>query len=193
MEKTFDIPELIFGDQNLAVVERARKMGLGCDWVDGDPMKTSLDAIVSPANTVGEMSGGYDLVIRNRLGSGVERTVMASLEQSPLYLGHARALKIESSIIPWIIVVPTVVGKLAGSGGNTEVGSLQSKTPSAGVIENGTYNLMMEAHKHGISRIGTVLLGGGVGGMNADEALVAMNNGYFRAYEEIDEIIYGGC
>ena len=69
--------------------------------------------------------------------------------------------------------------------------SLQSKTPSADVIERGTYNLMIQAFQYGISRVGTVLLGGGVGGVNTDTALAAMSEGYFRAYEEIDELIYG--
>ncbi|EED31267.1 Appr-1-p processing enzyme family protein [gamma proteobacterium NOR5-3] len=190
MQKDREIPTLIFGDSNRSVVENARRVGLGAEWIDGDPMLASPDAIVSPANTVGEMSGGYDLEIRTKLGIGVEKTVMRSLRESPLLLGQARALKTQSKI-PWIIVVPTVVGKLAGSGGNTEIGSLQTKTPSRDVIENGAYNLMHEAFRHGILRVGTVLLGGGVGGFNTAEAVQAMNEGYFRAYEEIDEILYG--
>ena len=69
MEMSLGVPVLVFGDLNRSVVARARRIGLGSDWVEGDPMKSNLDAIVSPANTVGEMSGGYDLVIRNRLGT----------------------------------------------------------------------------------------------------------------------------
>jgi len=62
------VPILVFGDRDRAIVDEAKSIGLGEDWVYGDPMSVQLDAIVSPANTVGEMSGGYDLVIRNRLG-----------------------------------------------------------------------------------------------------------------------------
>ncbi|MDB4542911.1 macro domain-containing protein [bacterium] len=189
MEIDLSIPVLVFGDINRTVVGKARRLGLGQEWIEGDPMSAGLDAIVSPANTAGEMSGGYDLVIRNRLGNKVEASVMESLKETPIYLGQARALK-TGAAIPWIIVVPTVVGKLAGSGGNTEVGSLQSRTPGPDVIESGTYNLMMMAFQNRIDRVGTVLLGGGVGGVNTDIALSAMNDGYFRAYEEIDELIY---
>lgn len=184
-----EIPNLVFGDLNPSVVESAKKMNLGEEWVFGDPMSVPLHAIVSPANTLGEMSGGYDLVIRNKLGASVERLVMQNLAEEPILLGQARALETGAKI-PWIIVVPTVIGKAAGSSGPTSVGSLQSKTPSPDVIERGTYNLMHEAFRRGIHRIGTVLLGGGVGGVNADAALRAMLAGYLKAYDEIDALIY---
>ena len=71
------VPKLIFGDSKHSTVDQAQKMGLGEEWVYGDPMAQELNAIVSPANTVGEMSGGYDLVIRNRLGRQVEQNAMA--------------------------------------------------------------------------------------------------------------------
>ena len=171
------------------MVETARKLNLGEEWVFGDPMSVALDAVVSPANTIGEMSGGYDLVIRNTLGAAVQKIVMQSLESSPLYLGQARAIKTDLKI-PWVIVVPTVVGKGAGTAGPTSVGSLQSTTPSPDVVERGAYNLMMEAFRNGISRVGSVLLAGGVGGMNSETALKAMLNGYLLAYDEIDEIIH---
>ena len=53
------------------------------------------------------------------------------------------------------------------------------------------YSAMLAAHKSAIKRVGTVLLGGGVGGLRSEVALKAMNDGYFRAYEEIDEILFG--
>lgn len=183
------VPTLIFGDSNRDAVAMAEKMGLGEEWVRGDPMSAGLDAIVSPANTVGEMSGGYDLVIRNRLGRQVEQAVMASLADTPIYLGQSRVIATRAKI-PWLIVVPTVVGRLAGTGGNTSVGSLQSKTPGVDVVERGTYSFMHAAFKAGIERVGTVLLGGGVGGMGAEPALRAMLSGYLRAYDEIDEEIF---
>ena len=183
------VPKLIFGDSKHSTVDQAKKMGLGEEWVYGDPMAQELNAIVSPANTVGEMSGGYDLVIRNRLGRQVEQNAMASLADSPMYLGQARVVATQANI-PWLIIVPTVVGRLAGQGGNTAVGSLQSKTPGVEVVERGTYSLMHAAFDAGIERVGTVLLGGGVGGLAAEQALRAMLSGYLRAYDEIDEKIF---
>jgi len=84
-EATKDVPVMVFGDMDASVAAKAEKMGLGEEWVRGDPMKApNLDAVVSPANTVGEMSGGYDLVIRNKLGMGVQQKAMKSLEKMPL-------------------------------------------------------------------------------------------------------------
>ena len=70
------------------------------------------------------------------------------------------------------------------------MGSLQSKTPGVEVVERGTYSLMHAAFEAGIERVGTVLLGGGVGGLAAEQALRAMLSGYLRAYDEIDALIF---
>jgi len=85
------------------------------------------------------------------------------------------------------VVVPTVVGSLVG--GNNEVGTIQSLTPSIDVIEIGAYNLLMEAYRSGVKRVGSVLLGGGVGGIRKELALKAMLAGYGKAYDEIYEFI----
>lgn len=181
------VPVLVFGDRSPYIVEKAQKIGLGEEHIHGDPMTADIQAIVSPANTIGDMSGGYDLVIRNRLGIEVEDDVKESLSKFPLYLGQARTIKTHDPKIKRLIVVPTVVGALRG--GNTSIGSLQTMTPSMDVIERGAYNLMIEAYKAGISKVGTVLLGGGVGGAPKEQALRAMLEGYGKAYDEIYEQI----
>jgi O-acetyl-ADP-ribose deacetylase (regulator of RNase III) len=189
-EATKDVPVMVFGDSNASVVAKAEKLGLGEEWVRGDPMKArSLNAVVSPANTVGEMSGGYDLVIRNKLGMQVQERAMKSLEKSKLYLGQCRVIPSGNGRIPYLMIVPTVVGALRG--GNTSAGTVQTKTPPE-VIKKGAYNMMMEAHKRGINRFATVLLGGGVGGVPKEQALKLMLDGYLKAYDEIDDMIFGG-
>lgn len=188
-EATKDVPVMVFGDMDASVVSKAERLGLGEEFVRGDPMKArNLDAVVSPANTVGEMSGGYDLVIRNKLGMQVQVRAMKSLERQKMYLGQCRIIPSGNGRIPYLMIVPTVVGQLRG--GNTEVGSLQTKTPPE-VIKKGAYNMMMEAHRKGIDRFATVLLGGGVGGVPKEQALKLMLDGYLQAYDEIDEIIFG--
>jgi O-acetyl-ADP-ribose deacetylase (regulator of RNase III) len=183
------IPTMIFGDINREVVNKAKKIGLGDEYIMGDPMNAAnLDAIVSPANTVGEMSGGYDLIIRNKLGTIVEDIAMKSLAAEKIYLGQCRVVKSGNGIIPNLMIVPTVVGALVG--GDTLAGTLQSKTDPE-VIKKAAYNMMFEAYKNGIARFATVLLGGGVGGVDADLALKMMLEGYLEAYDEIDELIYG--
>jgi len=189
MKKLRTVPTMVFGDRNLAVVAKAEAIGLGDEWIKGDPMNaTNLDAVVSPANTVGEMSGGYDLVIRNRLGATVENIAMKSLAEEKIYLGQCRVVKSGNGIIPNLMIVPTVVGAL--SGGNTSAGTLQSKTDPE-VIRKATYNMMMEAFNNGIERFATVLLGAGVGGVDTETAMKMMWVGYLDAYDEIDCEIYG--
>ncbi len=189
MKKLRTVPTMVFGDINLAVVAKAEAIGLGDEWIKGDPMNaTNLDAVVSPANTVGEMSGGYDLVIRNRLGATVENIAMKSLAEEKIYLGQCRVVKSGNGIIPNLMIVPTVVGAL--SGGNTSAGTLQSKTDPE-VIRKATYNMMMEAFNNGIERFATVLLGAGVGGVDTETAMKMMMIGYLDAYDEIDCEIYG--
>jgi len=104
-----------------------------------------------------------------------------------IFLGQARFFSTFHPSIKSLIVVPTVVASLVG--GNNEVGTLQSRTPSIDVIERGTYNLMMEAYRHDIRKVGSVLLGGGVGGVRLEAALRAMLEGYGKAYDEIYEQI----
>ena len=40
------VPKLIFGDSKHSTVDQAQKMGLGEEWVYGDPMAQELNAIV---------------------------------------------------------------------------------------------------------------------------------------------------
>jgi O-acetyl-ADP-ribose deacetylase (regulator of RNase III) len=171
------VPELIIADRKVAAVEHAKKVGLGDKWYPGwDPLAVpDLEAIVSPANTIGEMSGGYDLALRNayqRQKIAVQPIVQKSLRERELLLGQARALKVGGAV-PWLVVVPTVIGK------NDSYGQLQSRVPSLDIIAKGTYNLMLEAYGIGVKNVGTVVLGAGVGGVNYLSAIEAMSEGYF--------------
>lgn len=171
------LPELHIADRKTAAVEHAKKIGLGDCWYPGwDPLAIqNLDAIVSPANTIGEMSGGYDLVLRTayqRQSIFIQPIVQQSIRLVPIHLGEARAIKVGGKI-PWLIVVPTVVGK------NNSGGSLQSLTPSLDTIRSGTMNMMKEANRVGVKNVGTVLLGAGVGGLDYMKSVAAMAEGYF--------------
>ena len=176
------LPILCIADRKSAAVDYSKNYGLGDEWYPGwDPLAISgLDGIVSPANTIGEMSGGYDLALRTayqRQKIAVQPIVQESIRKEAIHLGEARALHV-GGIIPWLIVVPTVVGK------NDDFGRMQSTTPSADVISKGTYNMMLSAMNAGLVRIGTVLLGSGVGGMSYMNSVSAMADGYFQFLDE---------
>lgn len=177
-----ELPTLCIGDRKSAAVEYSERYGLGDEWYPGwDPLSIpELDGIVSPANTIGEMSGGYDLSLRTayqRQKIAVQPIVQDSIRTNPIHLGEARAILVGGTI-PWLIVVPTVIGK------NDNFGQMQSTTPGADIIAKGTYNLMLAAMNVGLARIGTVILGAGVGGMSYMASVGAMAEGYFQFLDE---------
>lgn len=176
------LPILCIGDRKSAAVEYAKSCGLGDEWYPGwDPLAIPvLDGIVSPANTIGEMSGGYDLSLRTayqRQKIAIQPIVQGSIRAEAIHLGEARALRVGGNI-PWLIVVPTVIGK------NDQHGLMQSMAPGADIISKGTYSLMVAAMGAGLTRIGTVLLGAGVGGMTYINSVKAMADGYFQFLDE---------
>ncbi len=176
------LPTLCLADRKSAAVEYAKSQGLADEYFPGwDPLAIpQLDGIVSPANTIGEMSGGYDLVLRRayqRQKIAIQPIVQHSIRNKPIHLGEARAIHV-GALIPWLIVVPTVLGK------NDAFSTMQSTTPGADIVTKGTYNLMVEAMNSGVTRIGTVLLGAGVGGMNYMVSVNAMAEGYFKFLDE---------
>ena len=75
-------------------------------------MTVGVDVITSPANTVGEMSGGYDLVIRNTLGNIVEANAEASIKRLPIRLGRSRIVATSNPGTPYAAITPTVVGRV---------------------------------------------------------------------------------
>jgi O-acetyl-ADP-ribose deacetylase (regulator of RNase III) len=176
------VPDLILGDTKTHIIELAEQMGIGDEWVRGDPMSVNLDAIVSPANTIGEMSGGYDLKIRTYFEKyqkiPLQQIVQKSIQDKPMVVGQARAIKVGGTI-PWIIIVPTVIGR------NDSFGKMQTKTPSLDIVHKGTYNFMKAAQQAGIKRVGSVLLGAGVGGGDPRKCLEAMGEGYFDFLDEV--------
>lgn len=176
------LPTLCLGDRKPAAIKYAEAQGLADEWYPGwDPLSIpDLDGIVSPANTIGEMSGGYDLTLRNayqRQKIAIQPIIQSSIRSTPIFLGDARAIRVGGDI-PWIIVVPTVIGK------NDRFGFMQSITPGPDIVSKATYNMMIASLNAGLRRIGTVLLGAGVGGLNYMESVNAMSEGYFRFLDE---------
>jgi O-acetyl-ADP-ribose deacetylase (regulator of RNase III) len=68
-------------------------------------------AIVSPANSYGEMGGGVDLVYRNYFGREIERRVQAKIREAfgnYLPIGEAVVVETGSTVIPHLISAPTM-------------------------------------------------------------------------------------
>lgn len=86
----------------------------------GDLLKLNADALVSPANSFGEMSGGIDQAIDNFYqGEAQEKAI--KLIQTHYYgelpVGNAHILTMENQQYPKLILAPTmrIPGRLAGN------------------------------------------------------------------------------
>jgi O-acetyl-ADP-ribose deacetylase (regulator of RNase III) len=80
---------------------------LGC----GSILSSSVDAVVSPANSYGRMDGGVDLAYRNFFGLPIEAKVMAVIKKryrGELPVGDAFAVFTGHRRITRLIVAPTM-------------------------------------------------------------------------------------
>ena len=74
--------------------------------VEGSIVEVARGAVVSPANSYGEMGGGVDLVYRNHFGREIERRVQAKIQQTfgnYLPIGEAVLVETGSTVIPHLV------------------------------------------------------------------------------------------
>ena len=79
--------------------------------VEGSIVQVARGAVVSPANSYGEMGGGVDLVYRNHFGREIERRVQAKIQQTfgnYLPIGEPVLVETGSTVIPHLITAPTM-------------------------------------------------------------------------------------
>jgi O-acetyl-ADP-ribose deacetylase (regulator of RNase III) len=86
----------------------------GLDTVEilqGDLMETSADALVSPANSFGDMSGGVDKRIDEFLGGAAQEAIVAQIRDQfygELPVGMALVVPLLNHRVPFIIAAPTM-------------------------------------------------------------------------------------
>src|SRR5689334_20182067 len=79
--------------------------------IEGSIVEVARGAIVSPANSYGEMGGGVDLVYRSHFGRDIERRVQAKIRETfgnYLPVGEALLVETGSTVIPHLIAAPTM-------------------------------------------------------------------------------------
>jgi len=77
----------------------------------GDIIKTSCDAIVSPANSFGFMDGGLDYALSVRFGWGMQNILqekIQNLDEKELLVGRSLTLETNDEQIPYLISAPTM-------------------------------------------------------------------------------------
>lgn len=104
---------LILCDHNPEMVRAWEQAFAGCEDVEircGDFTDVSADALVSPANSFGQMDGGLDLALREYFGAGLQDLVTEALETwgGMLPVGEAVVVETGDDGVPYLIVAPTM-------------------------------------------------------------------------------------
>ncbi|MBY0233299.1 MAG: macro domain-containing protein [Gemmataceae bacterium] len=111
------------GDRSEEVADRlARHFHAvpGVEVVQGDLLDLDADALVSPANSFGDMGGGIDKAIDDFHGGEAQRRVRAAIEErflGELPVGAALVVEMPSQRFPFLVCAPTmrVPGPVAGT------------------------------------------------------------------------------
>ena len=145
---------ILIADHNKSTIASINECNPSFDVELGNPLAFDIDAVVSPANTMGIMNGGYDAVLRRYFGVGIEYTVRQYFDKFKLDVGEAIAVITGHSKVEWLIVTPTVSVTGEGLSGHVSVSY------------SCAYNAVKAAHEKGVQYLGMTGLGGGVGGLD---------------------------
>ncbi len=153
--------------------------------VNGDLFKIKADAIVSPANSFGDMSGGIDKKIDEHFKGKAQSIVMNKIRQEyygELPVGSVMIIPMSQGKYPYLIVAPTmrIPGRLSEN-------SINVYLAMRGILSQVLrYN---ESNNGGIKRLLIPGLGTGVGGFNyaasAQQMCTAYRNIFGGKWKEI--------
>ena len=146
--------KIIIADHNKSTISSINECNPSFEVEEGNPLAFDIDAVVSPANTMGIMNGGYDAVLRRYFGIAIEYTVQKYLEKLKIDVGQAIAVKTGHPKVHWLIVTPTVSVTGEGLSGHESVSYACA------------YNSVKAAHERGVKYLGMTGLGSGVGGLD---------------------------
>jgi O-acetyl-ADP-ribose deacetylase (regulator of RNase III) len=79
--------------------------------VEGDLLSLGCDAVVSPANSFGDMGGGIDKAIDDFLGGAAQKAVMAAIAEhflGELPVGMATVVELAGPRLAFVVAAPTV-------------------------------------------------------------------------------------
>jgi O-acetyl-ADP-ribose deacetylase (regulator of RNase III) len=149
--------------------------------VEGNLLDLPCDAIVSPANSFGDMSGGIDKAIDDFHHGEAQRRVRAAIAEQflgELPVGAALVVELPAVRFPFVVAAPTM--RVPGSVAGTINAYLAMRATLVAVLR----------HNAGAARpirsLAIPGLGTGVGGIPSQEAAAQMRQAY-------DNVIGGRC
>jgi len=146
--------KILIADHNKSTISSINECNPSFEVEEGNPLAFNIDAVVSPANTMGIMNGGYDAVLRRYFGIAIEYTVQKHLKKFKIDVGQAIAVKTGHPKVHWLIVTPTVSVTGEGLSGHESVSYACA------------YNSVKVAYERGVKYLGMTGLGSGVGGLD---------------------------
>jgi O-acetyl-ADP-ribose deacetylase (regulator of RNase III) len=171
-----DALRISFADLNAEVTEALASAFAdvaAVEVVQGNLLDLACDAIVSPANSFGDMSGGIDKAIDDFHKGEAQRRVMAAIREhffGELPVGAALVVEVARPRFPFVIAAPTM--RIPGSAVGSHNSYLSMRAALVAVLRhNGTNG----------RRIGSLAvpgLGTGVGGIPPAEAAEQMRVAY---------------
>ncbi len=149
--------------------------------VQGNLLDLDCHALVSPANSFGDMSGGIDKHIDDFYAGAAQRAVMTAIHErflGELPVGMALVVELPSKRFPFVVAAPTM--RVPGSVADTINAYLSLRAALVAVLQ---YNAAHQPKK--IESLAVPGLCTGVGGMDYGMAAQQMRAAY-------DNIIGGG-
>ena len=170
--------KVLVADRTPAIITTFNQLNPSFEAVVGTPLAYEIDAVVSPANTLGIMNAGFDADLRRYFGMGVENMVRKSLDENALGIGQSRAFATPNHDIKWLIVSPTVH-------------LINGYTNDASVAYSAAYASVKAAYGAGARYIGMTGLGTGAGNLPYQEAAKQQFKGIEDALDDIQDALDG--
>src|SRR4051812_40346110 len=124
---------------------------------EGDITQAKADAVVNPANSLGEMGGGVAGVLRRHGGADVEKEAM---EKAPIPVGEAVYTTAGSLPFRYVIHAPTM--------------EQPAQATSTGAVQKATLAALLCADSVGVKTLAMPGMGTGVGGVSPSSAAEVM-------------------
>jgi len=173
---------LSLGDCNGAVaaaLARAFHDAPAVEVVEGDLLDLDCEAIVSPANSFGDMSGGIDKAIDDFHRGAAQQAVMTAIAEhflGELPVGMALIVEIPSRRFPFVVAAPTM-----------RVPSRVADSLNAYLAMRAALVAVLRHNAAGLRAISSLAVPGlctGVGGMSPEHAAEQMRAAYDNIISE---------
>ena len=171
-----------FCDTNADMTEELAKAFSNTDAVEvllGDLLNLSCDAILSPANSFGDMGGGIDKHIDDFFRGEAQRQVMAAIQErffGELPVGQAHIISTNHQRFPFLICAPTM--RVPGNVSKSINAYLAFR---AALIAIHRHN---ETNERKIRSLASPGLGTGVGGIPLEKSALQMRTAYKMIMEK---------